>query len=182
MFSATKAAWAGIVFLLLTTWVSGPRPATLASGVSLSKEVPSGVISPNDVRNMQQILYNRGHYRGKIDGVFGLRTQASIRTFQKAENLSLTGRLDTQTAGTLGITLDATESGSSNSGQAIGRDSAETGRETTKDKPSAGIKWAKGSGRSRKTRAKAVTTASSPENVRRDRVQKLQAENENQPH
>ena len=47
---------------------------------------------------MQQTLQDKGHYRGEVDGVFGLRTRASIRGFQKAENLTVTVQLDTQTA------------------------------------------------------------------------------------
>jgi peptidoglycan hydrolase-like protein with peptidoglycan-binding domain len=97
MFLASKAAWAGIVFILLTTGVSGPRPTLLPLGATLSKEVPA-VGDRNDVKKMQQTLRGNGHYRGEVDGVFGLRTRASIRGFQKAENLPVTGQLDTQTA------------------------------------------------------------------------------------
>ena len=86
MFLATKAAWAGIVFILLTIGASGPRPTPLALGANLSKEVPA-VRNRNDVRTMQQTLRDKGHYRGEVDGVSGLRTGASIRGFQKAENL-----------------------------------------------------------------------------------------------
>jgi len=109
---------------------SRPRLTRLPSGANPSEEV-IGVAHPNDVVKMQQTLQDKGHYRGKVDGVFGLRTRASIRGFQKAENLPVTGQLDTLTAGRLGVTPEGQE---------------ETGGEATKGKPSAGIKWAKGSG------------------------------------
>jgi hypothetical protein len=64
MFLAGKAAYAGIVFLLLTTWISGPRPAALTVAADLSKEVPGGSHS-NNINKMQQILLNKGHYRGR---------------------------------------------------------------------------------------------------------------------
>lgn len=80
---------------------------------------------------MQQTLGGKGHYRGKVDGVFGLRTQASIRGFQKAENQPVTGELDIQTAGKLGVRQEGRE---------------KTDYVMTKGKPSAGIKWAKSSG------------------------------------
>src|ERR1700738_503449 len=48
---ASKAAWAGIVCVVLTTGISGPRPTLLASGASLSKEV-SAVGHRNDVKKM----------------------------------------------------------------------------------------------------------------------------------
>ena len=147
MLLAGKAAWAGIVFIFLTLEVSGPRPAPLALGAHLSKEVPA-VRNRNDVRKIQQTLQGKGHYRGEVDGVFGLRTQASIREFQKAENLPVTGQLDTETADKLGVRPEGRE---------------ETGDETTKGKPSAGIKWAEGSGRTRKLVRKALKTAADPE-------------------
>ena len=102
MFLASKAAWAGIVFIFVTTGILRPPPTPLASGVNVSKEVPAAGIR-NDVKKMQQILRDKGHYRGEVDGVAGLRTWASIRGFQKAENLPVTGQLDPQTAGELGV-------------------------------------------------------------------------------
>jgi peptidoglycan hydrolase-like protein with peptidoglycan-binding domain len=136
MLIASRAPWAGIVFLLLTTWISGPPPTPVTSGAKLSKEAPV-VTPPNDVNKMQQTLLDKGHYRGKVDGVFGLRTRASIRAYQKSEHLPVTGQLDVQTAGKLRVTPEVRE---------------ETGSNTTQDKPSAGIKWAHGSRRTRKTK------------------------------
>jgi peptidoglycan hydrolase-like protein with peptidoglycan-binding domain len=161
MFLASKAAWAGMVFIMLTTGISGPRPTPLASGGNLGKEVPA-VRPRNDVKKMQGTLQDKGHYRGKVDGVFGLRTRASIRAYQKAENLPATGQLDTQTAGKLGVRAE------------------KTGYETTQGKPSAGIKWAKGSGRTSKTLRK-LNTVAAPESSRGDGEKTLQAENDNHP-
>ena len=146
MFLVGKAAWAGIVFILLTTGISGPRPTPLAPGANLSKEVPA-IGYRNDVKKMQQTLRDKGYYRGEVDGVFGLRTRASIRGFQKAENLPVTGELDTQTAGKLGVSPEGHE---------------ETGTETNQGKPSPYIEWGKGSGRTSKTLPKAVKTAAVP--------------------
>ena len=158
MFLATKAAWAGIVFIFLTTGISRSRPTVLASGANLSREVPV-VEHRNDVKKMQQILRGKGYYRGKVDGVFGLRTSASIRGFQKAELLPITGQVDAQTAGKLGVKRE---------------DPGGTGNESTKGKPSAGMKWAAGSGRTSKTRRKAVKTVAAPDSGRT-----LQAESDN---
>ena len=161
MFLASKAAWAGTVFILLTTGISGPRPAPLPSGANLSKQV-----NRNDVNKVQQTLRDKEHYRGNVDGVLGLRRRASVRRFQKAENLLVAGQLDAQTAGKLGARPE-------------GR--GETGYEATNGKPSAGIKWAKGSGRTSKTLPKAPKTVAAPERGRGHREKTLQAENDNHP-
>ena len=161
MFLASKAASVGIVLILLATGISGPRPTPLAPRANLTKKVPA-VDHRNDVETMQQ-MRNEGYNRGDVDGIFGLRTWASIRGFQKAENLPVTGQLDPQTAAKLGVRPE-------------GR--AESRYETTKGKPSAGIKWAKGSGRKSKTLRKAVKTVAAPE---RAREKTLQAENDNRP-
>ncbi len=102
MFLASKAAWARIVFILVTTGILRPPPTPLASGANVSKEV-AATGNRNDVKKMQQILRDKGHYRGEVDDVSGLRTWASIRGFQKAENLPVTGQLDPQTAAKLGV-------------------------------------------------------------------------------
>jgi peptidoglycan hydrolase-like protein with peptidoglycan-binding domain len=133
MFLASKAAWIGVVFIL-TTGISGSRPASLASAPNPSKEA-SPLGPRTDVRKMQQTLHDKGHYSGMVDGVFGLRTRASIRGFQKAESLPATGVLDPQTAGKLGVTPE-------------GRDEAV--HQTAQGKPSAGIKWTQGSRRASK--------------------------------
>jgi peptidoglycan hydrolase-like protein with peptidoglycan-binding domain len=165
MLLAGKAACSGIVFILLAIGISGPRPRPLALGANLPKEVPA-VRNRNDVRKIQQTLQDEGHYRGEVDGIFGLRTRASIRGFQKAENLPVTGQLDPQTANKLGVRPEGRE---------------ETGDETTKDKPSAGIKWARGSRRTGKPLRKAVKTAADPESGRGSRGKLFQAENDTHP-
>jgi peptidoglycan endopeptidase LytE len=146
MLLAGKAVGAGLTFILLTIGTSGTRPTMLPSGPGLSKEA-RGWANPNDVRKMQQTLRDKGHYRGEVDGVFGLRTRASIRGFQKAEHLPASGQLDASTAVKLGVTLEVRE----------------TGYGTKQGKPSAGIKRGQGSGRTSKTLQKPVRTSlSSP--------------------
>ena len=148
MLLANKAAWAGIASLLLMTGISGSPGATLASESNLSKEVSS--VGPRAaVNELQEALRNKGHYRGQIDGVLGLRTRASIRAYQKAENLPVTGNLDKETAGRLGVRPEVRE---------------ERGFDTTQNKPPAGTKWAKGSGRARKTPQKPVNKWTAPRN------------------
>jgi len=95
------------------------------------------LVQRTDVRKIQEALQDNGQYGAKVDGVFGLRTRASIRGFQKAENLPVTGQLDTQTAGKLGVLPE-------------GRNGI--AYEATEGKPSAGIKWNKASRRTSRLR------------------------------
>jgi peptidoglycan hydrolase-like protein with peptidoglycan-binding domain len=156
-----KIGYSGIVFVSLTTWISGPRPTPLASRVSLSIGAPADAPS-NDIEKMQQTLQDRGQYHGKIDGLPGLRTRASIRGFQKAESLPVTGELDVQTASRLGVSPEVREG---------------TGRETTLDKPSAGIKWVNGSRRTGRMPRKVVKLGAAREGGWTDQ-KPLQAQND----
>ena len=159
MFFASKIACSGIVLLLMTPWTSGPRPMPLNSGTNLSSEV-LGETHWNDVNEMQQILQDKGHYRGKIDGVFGLRTRASIRGFQKAENLPATGQLDKETARKLGVAPEEGKNLYQNPG----------------GKPSAGITWAKGSRRTNTTLRNPRKSVAAPGRELDDGGKTLQAE------
>src|SRR5271165_2288523 len=165
MFLASKVAWAGMVFLLLSSGISRPRPTPLASEANVSKEVPT-VVERSDVRKIQEALQGKGQYGGKVDGVFGLRTRASIRGFQKAENLPVTGQLDAETAGKLGVRPEVR---------------GKIGYDNTQGKPSAGISWAEGSRRTGRTLRKTVRRPAAPESGRGHREKTLQAENDNQP-
>jgi osmotically-inducible protein OsmY len=55
------------------------------------------------VRAGQQALKERGFDPGPIDGVYGPRTAAAVKEFQQKENLTLTGRFDSQTLGKLDV-------------------------------------------------------------------------------
>lgn len=149
MFFASKIVCAGIVFLSMTTWISGPSPTPPAAPTKPGEETSddlrgndvSDSNSVNDVKTMQQTLQDEGQYRGKIDGVLGLRSRASIRGFQKVENLRITGELDVETAGKLGVRPEVRD---------------EAGSETIQDKPSAGIQWTNGSRQIRRMPRKPV--------------------------
>jgi peptidoglycan hydrolase-like protein with peptidoglycan-binding domain len=56
-----------------------------------------------ETRSMQQALRDKGHDPGPIDGVMGPRTRAALTSYQKAEGLEATGRLDPPTAEKLNL-------------------------------------------------------------------------------
>ena len=123
-----KIVWSGIVFLLVTAGSSGPRAAPPRAATNLIQEGPT-LQYQNDAKSAQQALHDTGHYRGKVDGAFGLRTRASIRAYQKAQNLPITGQVDAQTATGLGVRPESTRGTSQSVGGEVGH----------LNKPSAGI-------------------------------------------
>lgn len=81
---------------------------------------------------------------------------------QKPENLPATGQVDSRTADGLGVRPESNRGNSNSAGMEARHGSDRAGCETTQGKPSAYIKWAKGSGRTNKTLRKAVMTGGHP--------------------
>lgn len=55
------------------------------------------------VKSAQEALKAKGYDAGASDGMMGPRTRAAVRSFQKAEGLHATGRLDATTRSKLGV-------------------------------------------------------------------------------
>ncbi|HEX9461400.1 MAG TPA: peptidoglycan-binding protein [Alphaproteobacteria bacterium] len=60
-------------------------------------------LDPAVVRGIQQHLRQLGFYTGRVDGVWGARTQAALERFQKSRGLEATGSLNPTTAQALGL-------------------------------------------------------------------------------
>jgi peptidoglycan hydrolase-like protein with peptidoglycan-binding domain len=56
-----------------------------------------------DIREVQQVLIDKGFYHGRIDGVMGRETMDALMQFQRREGLEATGRIDERTTAALGI-------------------------------------------------------------------------------
>jgi len=67
------------------------------------------------VREVQQKLMQEGHDVGSIDGQFGPKTEAALRSYQQEEGLQATGQIDEQTLQKLGIASSSQSSGSTGS-------------------------------------------------------------------
>lgn len=122
----TRALLTMVVLLLAST--------DNAVGSDSNKEDPTG-LHRSEIKKMQVSLRDKGHYRGTIDGVFGLRTRASIRAYQKAEKWPVTGEVDSRTAEGLGVRSDwGNGMGSGGTGTVAG-----AGERVRQEKPSAAI-------------------------------------------
>jgi hyperosmotically inducible protein len=79
-----------------------PAPrSSKGSAVHASKVGTSG--SHAQVMAFQQALKDKGFDPGPIDGTVGPRTTAAVRAYQKAEHLTMTGEMNTDTAAKLGV-------------------------------------------------------------------------------
>jgi hypothetical protein len=64
------------------------------------------VISPDDIRRVQEALKAKGFDPGAVNGRMHPKTQDALRDFQKRNDLPATGVLDPKTVAKLGITLE----------------------------------------------------------------------------
>jgi peptidoglycan hydrolase-like protein with peptidoglycan-binding domain len=67
------------------------------------------------VRNMQVRLANLGYYTGPIDGIFGSKTEAAVRSFQSRNNLAVSGIAYSETQSAL-YSSSALPNGNASSG------------------------------------------------------------------
>ncbi len=57
----------------------------------------------NEVTSIQNALKSRGYYTGAVDGIFGSKTLAAVKNFQKAQGLTVDGIAGPQTLKALGV-------------------------------------------------------------------------------
>jgi peptidoglycan hydrolase-like protein with peptidoglycan-binding domain len=181
MLLLSKIVWAGTALTLLTTGmlVQG-FPQSPAVSDSNTEAVTVFVVK-NEIKKVQETLCGKGYYEGKVDGVFGLRTRASIRAFQKAESLPITGQVDTRTAAGLGVRPESSWDNSQSSERQVRYSSDIVLGEPKRAKPSAGIRPAgirRTEDRAKKTSRRETSGATAIKDNRRGGADKQQAENE----
>lgn len=121
---------------------------TVAVGVGLGLTPSASAASSDDVMKVQKSLSEKGYYAGPADGRLGPQTRAGIRQYQKSENLAVTGRLDAETAGKLGVGPESIGGSLKGAGQEVGKGGRELGHEMKSGKPlAAGKEFGKGIGR-----------------------------------
>jgi len=176
MLLASKIGWAGIALTLLTTGTSPQAFSQSAAAADFHKVKVAAFVVKNEIRKMQEILRDKGHYRGKVDGVLGLRTRASLRAYQKTEKLPITGQVDTRTADGLGLRPESTWDNSKSAERDVPHGSNRASGEIKRDKPSAGIRRVER--RANNHSRKEILRATAVEDNRGDDANKQQAENE----
>ena len=154
----TVAAWA------LALGILGLSHAQIASAANHHKR---------DIVKVQQSLTDKGFHPGNVDGVLGPQTRAGIREYQASEKLPVTGRLDVETAGRLGVGPESIGGNFKGAGHETAEGSQEAGHEMTQGKPiAAGKEFGKGIGRAGEKVGKGVKQAVTTESDRGDREKK----------
>lgn len=72
----------------------------LSESYGVSKYGSSG----EEVKQIQEKLKRWGYYKGEIDGIYGSKTVAAVKEFQKKNNLKVDGIAGEQTLKAIGIT------------------------------------------------------------------------------
>lgn len=75
-----------------------------AAGSAEAKNITKGDTAQN-IRTVQQRLYNLGYYTYKVDGIWGSRTKTAVKKFQKDYGLVADGIVGPKTEKALGVTL-----------------------------------------------------------------------------
>jgi peptidoglycan hydrolase-like protein with peptidoglycan-binding domain len=147
---------------------------TLALGMLGLILVPTALAgSHKDAKTVQQSLKDKGLYNGPIDGRLGPQSRAGIREYQKSENLPVTGRLDAETAGKLGVGPESISGEFKGAGQEVGQGGKEVGHEMKQGKPlAAGKELGKGIGRAGEKVGQGVKKAVTTDSDRGDREKK----------
>lgn len=86
-----------------------------------SIEVAEAALSTTQVKTVQTKLKRWGYYTGTVDGIYGPKTKAAVKLFQKRNGLAVDGVVGPKTATALGMTLSSssTTNSVSNSDMAL---------------------------------------------------------------
>lgn len=85
----------GTFKLITADGIDGPDTERIKNSLIVNKFTYN--IVPNIVKFIQECLFDRGFYRGAIDGIYGDKTFAAVRQFQEKNNLEVDGIVGKET-------------------------------------------------------------------------------------
>lgn len=74
-------------------------------------------LSSSEVKTLQTKLKRWGYYSGAVDGIYGPKTIAAVKSFQKKNNLTADGVVGPKTASALGMTISSSTTKQTSSDQ-----------------------------------------------------------------
>lgn len=108
-----------VTILLLLFAVSAMTFLPETAEAAVLKSGSSGSL----VRSVQTKLKNWGYYAGSVDGIYGPKTVAAVKYFQRVNGLSADGVVGAKTAAAMGIALSSASASSSSGGSYSSGDS-----------------------------------------------------------
>jgi peptidoglycan hydrolase-like protein with peptidoglycan-binding domain len=88
-------------------------------GMRQAQEALRKKLSPDQIKQVQEALEQKGFHVGRADGVVGRETRQAASNFQREQKLQQTGQIDEQTLQALGVSLNArAEGGAATTGAA----------------------------------------------------------------
>lgn len=114
IFSLLVAVLFSAVFLATTAIKDAQEEAEAAT---VYKQGSTGQV----VKTIQTKLKNWAYYTGSVDGIFGSKTTAAVKSFQKKNGLTADGVVGSKTAAAMGITLSGTSSSTSGDSYLLAR-------------------------------------------------------------
>lgn len=95
-------------FMVLTSGVVG---AVALNNYTYSQSYVHA-LTTSQIRTMQTKLKRWGYYKGAVDGIFGSKTKAAVKSFQKKNGLVVDGIVGKKTLAALGMSTKTTSSSS----------------------------------------------------------------------
>jgi len=86
-------------------------------------------LSVTEIREVQQVLIDRGFLTGEVDGVFNDRTRQALISFQRREGIQASGSIDSRTVSSLGLSNRIGQQ--SNQSTTVGQGQSGTQQNTT---------------------------------------------------
>ncbi len=78
-------------------------------------EIVDAALTTAQVKAVQTKLKRWGYYAGAVDGIYGPKTKAAVKSFQKKNGLTADGIVGVKTAAALGMSLTKTDNSSTSS-------------------------------------------------------------------
>lgn len=108
LLSRNVLAGALVLSLASAGWAAEAAKGAGATAQEAKMERKAMAKGSEEIRKLQEALKAKGEDPGAIDGIMGKKTHAALKTFQEANGLKGSGKLDDQTAQKLGVEIHKT--------------------------------------------------------------------------
>lgn len=111
-----KKKWKIYLMLFVSLAVVGVSTAVAVSNTNepaTEVAIVGASSSKSDIKLIQQKLKNWGYYTGSVDGIYGSKTKAAVKYFQRRNGLTVDGIVGNKTLKAMGISSSMLSGGSS---------------------------------------------------------------------